>query len=570
MVNKLSSSNLYSHPGRLLESHLINTANLAEKLMEDKSINISKSLDLIYLVKLIALSHDIGKSTSFFQKYILASNEKKRDLKIPEARHSLLSAICGYFIIKKFFKSELESINIIPLLAFVSIKRHHGDLIDLKDEVVIGEKEINLLLKQIASINENNFDCLAHRLFNAGLPILLTTSLLKDWVERVTEELRLEKRAVRMIRKNKGDISSYFLLKLIYSVLLDADKNDVVVKRKDLLFQRKGQFFSEKLVDRYKNNYKHKEREINKLRELAYREIIGKEVSLDNRILSINLPTGMGKTITSFSYALKLRNRLFNQKKKLYRIIYSLPFLSIIEQNFRVLEEILRYNKIDLNTNIILKHHYLSDTYYKDDEGGFETDEAKILIEGWNSEIIVTTFIQFFHTLISNKNSTSRRFHRLSNSIIILDEIQAIPYKYWYVLRQMLSFLTEYLDSYVIFVTATKPLIFGREDIHSLLDEKKYFESLNRITIKPQLQESITLKEFVEIINIKKDKSYLFILNTIKSAKDLYKLLQNNGLENICFLSTHVIPKERLKRINEMKKGINKIAVTTQLVRSRS
>jgi len=65
---------------------------------------------------------------------------------------------------------------------------------------------------------------------------------------------------------------------------------------------------------------------------------------------------------------------------------------------------------------------------YTDDDTEFDTDSSKIMIEGWNSEIIVTTFIQLFHTLLSNKNKSLRKFHRIANSIIILDEIQSIPF----------------------------------------------------------------------------------------------------------------------------------------------
>ena len=89
-----------------------------------------------------------------------------------------------------------------------------------------------------------------------------------------------------------------------------------------------------------------------------------------------------------------------------------------------------------MDTDLLLKHHHLSDLYYKKDENEFEPDEAKILIEGWNSEIIVTTFVQLFHTLLSNRNKTLRKFHRLSNSIILLDEVQSIPFKYWLLMKE--------------------------------------------------------------------------------------------------------------------------------------
>ncbi|NLZ52788.1 MAG: CRISPR-associated helicase Cas3', partial [Thermoanaerobacteraceae bacterium] len=268
---------------------------------------------------------------------------------------------------------------------------------------------------------------------------------------------------------------------------------------------------------------------------------------------------------TSMAFALKLRSKIYSKKGYMPRIIYSLPFLSIIEQNAEQFELVLNEVGFNVDTDLLLKHHHLSEIYYKMEENEFEPDEAKILIEGWNSEIIVTTFVQLFHTLLSNKNKNLRKFHRLSGSIIILDEVQSIPFKYWLLVKEILKELVEKFDSYVIFVTATEPLIFERQEVKSLANREKYFSALDRVVIKPKLEKTMMVEELAESVKLESDKSYLFILNTIKSAKSFYELLKVKT-EHIGFLSTHVIPKERLNRINKMKRGKIKIAVTTQLV----
>ena len=116
---------------------------------------------------------------------------------------------------------------------------------------------------------------------------------------------------------------------------------------------------------------------------------------LENRIFSIDLPTGTGKTLTAFSLVLKLKERIYNELGFNPRIIYSLPFLSIIDQNEKVFSNILDQNGLK-RSNIILKHNHLSDmSYTVEGEDDLSIDKSKILIEAWNSEIVVTTFIQF-------------------------------------------------------------------------------------------------------------------------------------------------------------------------------
>ncbi|KJR40682.1 metal dependent phosphohydrolase [Candidatus Magnetoovum chiemensis] len=327
-------------------------------------------------------------------------------------------------------------------------------------------------------------------------------------------------------------------------------------------------------MDVYKTKQSFEDSLINRLREKAYQEMAATVAnSLDltkKRIYSLNLPTGLGKTLNCLSFALKLREAVSADCGAAPRIIYSLPFLSIIDQNASVFEEILRTNDVAAMSNIILKHHHLSEISYASTTTGdkktleFETSEAKILIEGWNSEIIVTTFVQLFHTAISNKNRSVRKFHRLSNSIIILDEVQAIPVRYWKLFRDALERICEMLNAYIVLVTATEPLIF--EQTAPLINKDYYFNALDRVTLKPMIAQNMTINDLVENFDIENGKTHLFIFNTITSAKQFYVKLKEQGLSSITYLSTHVTPKERLARINEIKQGRYKIVVTTQLV----
>ncbi|MBI5193500.1 MAG: CRISPR-associated helicase Cas3' [Nitrospirae bacterium] len=546
----MPSSNLYSHPERLLEDHLIGVAKLSELFLAEKPLTIQEQLSRV--CKIIALSHDIGKATGYFQEYLVAEENEKARLKTNLTKHSLFSAVSAYYLTTQITDDKLH-----PFFAFITVRRHHGNLIDISDEVTwYADDDIKTLQNQLKNIDDNKFSILSEILHDAGLPILLNKNIIENWINNLTKELKSIKKYIRGLSNGTVD---FITLNLLYSLLLDADKSDVVI-RDISLFERR-EFISGSLVDNYKAQSTFDESPVNYLREKAYLEVAHSRINTDEKVYSINLPTGLGKTLTSLSFALKLREKA----GLTHRIIYALPFLSIIDQNSLVFESVIKANGIESYSNILLKHHHLSEIFYKKGDNEFEPDEAKILIEGWNSEIIITTFVQLFHSLISNRNKSIRKFHRLANSIIILDEIQSIPIKYWLLLKNILTQLSEMLNTYIILVTATEPLIFGKGEIKGLADKDFYFNALDRVSMKPMLERDITIKELSEHFNLIDGRSYLFIFNTITAARDFHNMVKDIGISST-YLSTHITPNERLERIEKIKKGDYKVAVSTQIV----
>lgn len=570
-MSESSFSELYSHPGKALEEHLVNVAHIAVKNLEQCPADIFKQIDKKLLSRLIrtsALCHDLGKATSFFQNYLFALEEEKEKLKTrQETHHGLLSAVATFFAVKAELEKEKHLTGddraFLSFIAFLTVRKHHGDLEDVMDEATCSEKDKAILLTQIESIDERKLSILNARLKEAGLIQDIHKELLKGWVLSLPDELRVIKRNLRKLERQKS-IDPYLLTNFLFSLLIDADKSEVSTGK---IVERNTAELDYYMVDKYKTTMNIEDTYLNKLREKAYREVLEKHLDLDSRLLSINLPTGLGKTLTSLAFALKLRKKIATEKGYVPRIIYCLPFLSIIEQNAEQFEKVLRTNGLNVDTSLLLKHHHLSEVYYKKDEVEFEQDQAKILIEGWNSEIIVTTFVQLFYALLSNRNKDLRKFHRLAGSIIVLDEVQSIPSNYWLLVREIFKKLTEQLDCYIVFVTATEPLIFSREETIPLVERKTYFEKMARVVVRPHLEKDLTLEEFAESIEIDDNRSYLFILNTINSAKTFYNLLKEKiGSQDIIYLSTHVVPYERLERIKKMKEKRVKFAVTTQVV----
>jgi len=373
---------------------------------------------------------------------------------------------------------------------------------------------------------------------------------------------RKEKRLVRHLNE-KSDLYLYFITQFLYSALLDADKTDAGLNGKDL--DRLD--LPADLVDQYRDRkgFTSDRNNINSLRNQIYEDaMVGiSDWNLDNRILSLNVPTGTGKTLTSLSFALKLRDRLKKEKNFTPRIIYALPFLSIIDQNYAVFDDVVTQGGRLKDSRLLLKHHHLADVSYKtEDNDEYKADESLLLLEGWNAEIIVTTFWQYFYTLFSNKNKLLRKFNKLANSIIILDEVQAVPHQYWQLIHDATKMLCEKFNSYVVFVTATEPLIFDEAigEIKEIVQKKEeYFRGLDRIELIPRIETALTLEEFKVLlekdITGNPEKDFLIVLNTISAANDVYNFVKGLELVNTenFYLSTNVIPKERLERIRKIK-----------------
>ena len=320
------------------------------------------------------------------------------------------------------------------------------------------------------------------------------------------------------------------------------------------------------------------ESNINRIRDEIFESVIQTiQKHSDKKIFSITAPTGTGKTLTSLSAALKLRNNSPIPQ----RIIYALPFTSIIDQNFRVVDDVLETTIPDFRKNessYLLKHHHLAEFKYRYEGEHKPVDESLALIESWDSEIIVTTFIQFFYSTIGYQNKFLKKFHNIAGSIIILDEVQNIPIKYWRLVGSVLTDLTKYFDCTVILLTATQPMIFEKDECIELVqNHEKYFSNpdLNRVLLRYNENEK-TIEEIISELNLSPDKSYLFVLNTIISSiefftqlskKQGYEISSENPIE---YLSTNIIPKVRHGRIlrikNDLDSGKKKIIVTTQLI----
>ena len=604
---------LYSHKNKLLKDHLKNVGELSKRFIENLPIE-NKNL-LSNIAYLIGISHDFAKATTFFQEKLRTEKHTEK------ADHSALSSVFSFWVIKKFLEEKklLEKYPHFPVFGCITIAKHHGDL---ENFGVITENIRNnpIILEQVDNIKNNTLEELSE-ICRCLLEPLNIKININEFLENVDEIIYEIEDYVESLNPN---LEKYFEFLLLYSSLVDADKLDASCKEekefkemKSVIFQR-IENLNPNLVEEYKKYFLKSEKEIDKLRENAYRKVMKKinKIDLDNhKLFSLELPTGMGKTLTAFSFALKLREKIQKLKGYTPRIIYSLPFLSIIDQNSEVIKEVLvganlsyeKYLKLSekekkeqkerISSNLLLKHHHLSSIKYTSKNSSeeleeFEKDKALLLIEGWYSEIIVTTFVQLFESLITNKNRSVKKLHNIPGSIIILDEFQSLPYEYWELTRKVFQFLSEKWKCYIIIMTATMPKIFDESEVFPLIENpEKYFENenLNRYILLVNMKK-ITLDEFCETIFSKyfnSEKDILVVLNTIKCSQKLYEMFKKKVEEMVISpkriteegiveyenfylinLNSNIIPYHRLSRIKKIKEKRNKrkIIISTQLI----
>jgi len=613
-VKILSSlSKMYSHQDKLLVDHLQKVGDLCRQNLSLKKLNLDGYIDFNILKDisyLVGVAHDFGKATTYFQEYLKEKNEpEKLEMKNKaEVYHSFVSALFAYYVVREYLLAKdllsKKYYEYLPILGFLIVKRHHGNLDDALDEVILDSKDDKILEKQINAVNFKIINNIYNKLFSKinfkfdynffrdniinAKPIYIYNEIDRYEKNYIRDLSHQEKKLINNLDE-EDTLFYYFITILLYSLLLDADKTDAANLQKINRIK-----IGKDIVDDYKlHSFKDidkKKKEINKIRNEIYDETINSLDSLNlekDKILSLNVPTGTGKTLTSLSFALKLKAKIEQEKKYIPRIIYSLPYLSIIDQNFAIFEDVFKFSLKGKtpDSNLLLKHHHLSDINYTASNTGkeeFENLSPKdigkdlLLIEGWNSEVIVTTFFQFFYSLISNRNKSIRKFHNIVNSIVILDEIQAIPHCYWLLLNKIIHFLAEKFNIYFILVTATQPLLFDEKEkeIKPLLkDKEKYFKALNRVNLEYN-PESLSLNDFQEILEEdlcnNPNKDFLIVLNTINSSLEIYNFICQLELEDteIYYLSTNIIPKERLRRIKKSreKSKKQKIIISTQLI----
>ncbi|MEA3443114.1 MAG: CRISPR-associated helicase Cas3', partial [Bacteroidota bacterium] len=463
------------------------------------------------------------------------------------------------------------------------IFRHHGNLINLSDF----PKQFNSELKSI-------FEAQAH-------DIKTNVALIEDELNLINllslfsfpDEKNIRKIIKIWLRRNP-DIQDYFLINYLFSLLTQADKLDAseteLYNRIKINPGSVDKRFGEVDIFDFKNIDLHNlsNNELRNYCRAVVTSHLREESILNYNIFTLTAPTGIGKTMTALDFALKLKRKIAINEDREPQIIYALPFINIIEQ------AISEYHKTVPNDAKILAHYQYADIFSSQDDSDVSKYNQKLMsLDTWQGDIVITSFVQFFETLIGNRNKLLKKFNHYAGSIIILDEVQTLRLDQMPLIGATLFYLTKFLNTRIILMTATKPKIFelAEKEILSIEKEKtstlelltnhsKVFSLFSRTAIHPILmnEKSSDISEFIIYLFNEKwdeDKSCLFVCNTVNRSIEIHDLIKDfidkGKYKNpIYYLSTNIIPIERLSIINKIQSDIDSlkkpILISTQVI----
>jgi len=552
-----------------VEDHLTDVGEIASKLAA--KINVSSAGELIGLL------HDFGKFSMDFQEYIgsatgLINPDEDEFVNYKGLKGKIDHSSAGAQWIWENCQRWGEQGQLVGQMLALCIASHHSGLIDcLKPD---GNNSFSDRMKKLDGKTHKN-ECLrnAPRCYLEKLDTLADKELIQDVLQQLQKVIQIkdEKPPVNIQSFNLG-----FWTRMLFSCLIDADRINsadfeypantqhrnnspvdwsVPVNR---LEQAINEFSGEKPIDELRRNISN----------------ICKQRAVDAQgIYTLTVPTGGGKTYASLRYALH-----HARQHKLDRIIYIIPFTSIIEQNAAAIREVLECSK-DEYPWVLEQHSNL--------EPEQQNWHSKLVSENWDAPIVMTTMVQFLEVLFSGGTGGARKIHQLANSVLIFDEIQTLPINCTHLFCNALNFLTNFCNTTAVLCTATQPLLDrlksaekGQlvipEENELVSDVPKYFEKLERVKLSNKVRpEGWTEKQIAELAmeEFSEFGSCLVIVNTKAWAQKLYQILQPDFESNkdaIFQLSTSLCPAHRKAIFSKVRQRLENnmpvLCISTQLI----
>ena len=503
------------------EEHSENVASISESFAE--------CFGLGKIAYLIGKYHDKGKEQEGFQNYIKYSSGLIQE-KYKKVRHSYFGSVL--LMIHLYDKLKMNFI-------FLSypVYYHHTFLNDKTDF--------------FDSIRED-------------YKIEYRKEIIKGYeCDKIKEILNT------FVGSFKNKYRNNHIIRMLYSCLIDADRLDTERFMNNSLYQKRKKKTDMtsllSVIEEYVKKFSH-DTYVNKIRNEILELSIEHADKSKTGLYSMTVPTGGGKTISSVMWA--LHHAVKNNKK---RIIIVIPYTSIITQTASVLKDIFGEDNV-------LEHH--SD-YYNSESSDADDDTMRTLgTENWDYPIIVTTCVQFYESIYSNKPGKCRKLHNICDSVVIIDEAQTIPTGFVDPILSAIDSYNKMFNVTFLITTASMPAIsskvsnipenhFFLNDIEEIIPEKmNLYERLKRTEISLDKKE-YSCKEIAERMTV--TKKCLCIVNTKRTASEIYSLLPNDGNNISIHLSRSMCSAHIKDTINLMKKyieddNINLYVVSTQLI----
>ncbi|MBD3305300.1 CRISPR-associated endonuclease Cas3'', partial [candidate division KSB3 bacterium] len=445
MQNKfLAHVRKYDGAEQTVAEHLKQTAELAKTHAE--------KIDLPLMGELCGLLHDLGKYSEEFQKYIRSAAglinpdaEEFVDAKGKKGKidHSTAGA---QLVWENGSQKNLLEIFLRQLPA-LCIASHHSGLLDC----IKPDDGVDRFSKRMEKDDQTTH--LSEVRNKIDTEIL---QRIEDLIQSPEIRAELKAQAQKVLKTEPinhmiRDFRHGMLARFLFSCLIDADRTDTIDFVKPELIEEKwkGEYLDwEALIEALESRiaeFKVKN-EVNKLRT----EISSTCQHFGQRekgLYSLTVPTGGGKTLASLRFALH-----HAQKNKMSRIIYVVPYTSIIDQNADEVRKIFKELSQTAGKEIVLEHH-------SNLAPEKETPQGRLIAENWDARIIYTTAVQFLEALFGSGTRGVRRMHQLANAVIVFDEIQTLPVRIVHLFNNAINFLIDLCGSTVVFCTATQPCL---------------------------------------------------------------------------------------------------------------
>ncbi|AII14452.1 CRISPR/Cas system-associated endonuclease/helicase Cas3, type I-B/HMARI [Campylobacter iguaniorum] len=443
-------SDFLSHPDKPYIDHIKRMVDISDSKLE----------------KEVKAFHDVAKLKSTFQKYI-----QNLDVFVENKNHALLSA---YMFLENCVNDELDTV-----FGFLAIVLHHKEICDLDD------------INDYFCLNEKELSFANEVLQNAKtLDIYQNISFSKDDLSSKTKNL--ERFLMNRKFRHKFDYDDFVNFKGLFSNLIYSDKYEAIFSSEKI----KSKNVDIALLENYIANLSpHKKRD-------EFRKFVLNNFDENHRLFTLTAPTGYGKTLTVLNYALK-----FNKS----RIIFTLPFTTIIDQTYDIISEIYS------SQNSVFKIHHKTTINENVDEDRYS--EIKFLMNSFSADINVTTLYQLIFAMFGNSNKDNVKFNQLKNSVIIIDEAQAIPYTLRKDFIKLCEIISQRFDSVFIFMSATMPIISGGK--FKEISNLDYFKDQKRYDICwLELENEAALYESISKSAMKNHT--LVVVNTVEKAQELF------------------------------------------------
>ena len=433
-----------------------------------------------------------------------------------------------------------------------SLEHNHAFVGGILAKSMYGKGSESMLCNQIISHHSGLHDyCQIEETLKKDIP---------SDVNRCVEKIQLNRPPFSLspIKGCKGMTSdANHLSRMLFSCLVDADYLDTELFMDEQSARKRINGISLQsllpLLETYIDNLQKKgnESEVNAIRN-QIQERCASMSNVEKGFYSLTVPTGGGKTLSSLVWA--LRHAVHNGMK---RIIIAIPYTSIIVQTASILKQIF-------GEEAVLEHHSNFDPLsLKSKE---MQHKAKLATENWDYPIVVTTNVQLFESMFSNKPSDCRKLHNIVNSVIILDEVQTLPTDYLQPIVDALKSYQRMFGISVLFTTASQPVLSG---LIEGCNPKAAFQGIDNITeIMPKeyvlhdklrrvrLEIDNTGSTYDEIADrLSQHNKVLCIVNTRNDAREIFERLPKEGMT--IHLSRMMCPRHVSKAIQEIKQALS-------------